>query len=655
MANPDYNTNKKIEKKEVQYLGREFSDIRNNLLEFAKSYFPKTYNDFNESSPGMMFIEMAAYVGDILGFYIDNQYRETLLHSAEEKKNIFKIAQSYGYKPKLSSPATAICDISVEVPAIQVGQTFEADLNYAPVLDADSSFASTGGTTFRLMDDINFKVSSSLDNMIQEISQYSGEVPSHFKLTKKGLVKSGTKTSQEFTFGNATKFDKVILSNSNVIDIISCTDSKEDKWYEVPFLAQDTVFASMENSEKNSPDLSTYKKESPFLLKLIKTAKRFTTYVRSDGKTEIRFGSGVSSNADEELIPNPDNVGSSLSLGVNKLDASFDPSNFLNTRTFGLSPSNTTLKITYTYGGSIKDNAMSDTIKNLDNINFTIDTDGLTTSLVNDMKASLEVRNDEPATGGSGGESNEEVRQNALAYFNSQNRAVTKEDYIIRVYSLPQKYGNIAKCFIVQDEQLEANTKLIMKNGKIAKNTSISTLPNPLALNFYTLGYDSNENLVTLNNAVKNNLKTYLSQYRILTDAINIKDAYIVNISCRFSIIAQRGYNKNEVLLKAIEEVKKHFEIKKWQIGQPIILSDIAYKISLVDGVASIVPPEDDNPQKQMVVIENEYQTESGYSGHVYDIQSATKDGIIYPSLDPCIFELKFPNTDIEGRVVGDV
>ena len=247
------------------------------------------------------------------------------------------------------------------------------------------------------------------------------------------------------------------------------------------------------------------------------------------------------------------------------------------------------------------------------------------------------------------------MRQNALAYFNSQNRAVTKEDYIIRVYSLPQKYGNIAKCFIVQDEQLEANTKLIMKNGKIAKNTSISTLPNPLALNFYTLGYDSNQNLVTLNNAVKNNLKTYLSQYRILTDAINIKDAYIVNISCRFSIIAQRGYNKNEVLLKAIEEVKKHFEIKKWQIGQPIILSDIAYKISLVDGVASIVPPEDDNPQKQMVVIENEYQTESGYSGHVYDIQSATKDGIIYPSLDPCIFELKFPNTDIEGRVVGDV
>jgi len=651
----DYNTNQKVEKKEVQYLGREFSDIRNNLMEFAKTYFPNTYNDFNESSPGMMFIEMAAYVGDVLGFYIDNQYRESLLHAAEEKKNIYKIAQSFGYEPKLSSPATAICDFSVEVPSLQVGETYQPDLDYAPILAGDSTFSSTNGTTFRLADDINFKVSSSLDNMDIRVSKFDETTPTHFTLTKKGICKSGTKTSQTFTFGNATKFDKIILSNNKVIDIMSITDSKEEKWYEVPFLAQDTVFASMENSDNNSPDLTSYKKESPFLLKLIKTAKRFTKYVRSDGKTEIRFGSGISSNADEEIIPNPDNVGSSLSLGVNKLDESFDPSNFLKTKTFGLAPSNTTLTVKYTHGGSVKDNALSGTITNLDNVSWTFDDTGLNGTKVSDMKTSLVITNEESATGGSSGETNEQVRQNALAYFNSQNRAVTKEDYIIRVYSLPQKYGNIAKCFIVQDEQLEANTKLIVKNGKISKNKSISTLPNPLALNFYTLGYDANQNLVTLNHAVKNNLKTYLSQYRILTDAINIKDAYIVNISCRFSIITQRGFNKNEVLLRAIESVKKYFDIKKWQIGQPIILSDIAYAISLVDGVASIVPPEDDNPQKQMVVIDNEWQTESGYTGHVYDLQSATKDGVIYPSLDPCICELKFPNTDISGRVVGDV
>ena len=653
--NPDYNTQKKTIRKDVNYLGREFSSIRNNLIEFAKSYFPKTYNDFNESDPGMMFIEMAAYVGDVLNFYVDNQYRETLLHSAEEKKNIFKIAQSYGYKPKLSSPATAICDISVEVPAIQVGQTFEADLNYAPVLDADSSFASTGGTTFRLMDDINFKVSSSLDSMEIEVSQTSGTEPTHFKLTKKGILKSGKKTTQSFTFGNAVKFDKVILNNDNVVDVVKCIDGNGDQWYEVPFLAQDTVFKSVENTDLNSPDLSSFKKESPFLLQLFKTTKRFTRYVRSDGKTEIRFGAGISNNADEEIIPNPDNVGSSLGNGISKLDESFDPSNFLKTQTYGLAPSNNTLTFTYTHGGSILDNAATNTITNLDEINFTIDETGLETQKITDMKASLGITNPTPATGGSSGETNEEVRQNALAYFNSQNRAVTKEDYIIRTYALPQKYGNIAKTYIIQDEQLESFTNLIMKDGKIAKNKGTSTIPNPLALNMYVLGYDAKGNLVTLNRAVKQNLKTYLSQYRLMTDAINIKDAYIVNIAVKFSIITQRGFNKNEVLLKCVDEVKKHFSVKRWQIGQPIILSDIAYKISLVDGVASVVPPADDNPQKQMVVIQNKFQTSSGYSGHVYDIQSATKDGVIYPSLDPCIFEVKYPNIDIQGRVIGDI
>jgi hypothetical protein len=171
----------------------------------------------------------------------------------------------------------------------------------------------------------------------------------------------------------------------------------------------------------------------------------------------------------------------------------------------------------------------------------------------------------------------------------------------------------------------------------------------------YVLGYDRNRKLVALNAAVKQNLRVYLSQYRILTDAINIKDGYTINIGARFSIITQRGFNKNLVLLKCIDAVKNHFNTQKWQINQPIILSDIAYVISLVDGVASVVPPEDDNPQKQLVVIENKWRTENGYSGHVYDLQSATKDGIIYSSLDPSIFELKYPNLDIEGRVVGDI
>ena len=656
MPNAEYGTSKKIVKKNVKYIGRDFSSIRQNLIEFAKSYYPTAYNDFNESSPGMMFIEMAAYVGDVLSYYADNQFRETLLHAAEEKKNIFKIAQSFGYKPKLSTPSSTIADITIEVPATtEDNENYEPDTNYALKVDADSVFSSKSGRSFRLMDDIDFAVSTSYDNRVEKVSQTDGDIPTHYTLTKKGNLESGFKTSETFTFGDAVKFDKIILGKKNVIDIISCVDDDGNDWYQVPFLAQDTVFKDIENNSVNSPDVSSDKTTAPFLLKLIKTANRFTTYVRSDGKMELRFGAGVSSNADEEIVPNPDNVGSSLGTGLSKLDESFDPSNFLKTKAFGQAPSNITLTVTYTYGGVQADNVVSGEITNLDSIAFTLNEEGLDATKVQDTKDSLSVFNPEPATGASGAETPEIVRQNAAAYFHAQNRAVTKEDYITRVYSLPQKYGNVAKCFIVQDEQLEQNTQTIMKNGKIKKQPNVTVVPNPLALNFYVLGFDYRKNLIALNDTVKQNLRVYLSQYRILTDAINIKDAYTINIGIRFSIITQRGYNKNEVLLRCIDAVKNHFDIDKWSIGQPIILSDVAYVISLVDGVASVVPPEDDNPQKQMVVVENKFRTSEGYSGHVYDLQSATKDGVIYTSLDPSIFELKFPNLDIEGRVVGDI
>ena len=598
MPNAEYGTSKKIVKKNVKYIGRDFSSIRQNLIEFAKSYYPTAYNDFNESSPGMMFIEMAAYVGDVLSYYADNQFRETLLHAAEEKKNIFKIAQSFGYKPKLSTPSSTIADITIEVPATtEDNENYEPDTNYALKVDADSVFSSKSGRSFRLMDDIDFAVSTSYDNRVEKVSQTDGDIPTHYTLTKKGNLESGFKTSETFTFGDAVKFDKIILGKKNVIDIISCVDDDGNDWYQVPFLAQDTVFKDIENNSVNSPDVSSDKTTAPFLLKLIKTANRFTTYVRSDGKMELRFGAGVSSNADEEIVPNPDNVGSSLGTGLSKLDESFDPSNFLKTKAFGQAPSNITLTVTYTYGGVQADNVVSGEITNLDSIAFTLNEEGLDATKVQDTKDSLSVFNPEPATGASGAETPEIVRQNAAAYFHAQNRAVTKEDYITRVYSLPQKYGNVAKCFIVQDEQLEQNTQTIMKNGKIKKQPNVTVVPNPLALNFYVLGFDYRKNLIALNDTVKQNLRVYLSQYRILTDAINIKDAYTINIGIRFSIITQRGYNKNEVLLRCIDAVKNHFDIDKWSIGQPIILSDVAYVISLVDGVASVVPPEDDNPQ----------------------------------------------------------
>ena len=655
---PDYGTNKKTVSKEVNYLGRDFTDIRNNLIEFAKNYFPNQYNDFNEASPGMMFVEMASYVGDVLNYYVDNQFRETLLQFAEERKNVLAIAQSYGYKPKLATPATVELTVSVEVPAKSDGVGgFIADLDYAGVLSADSQAVAGNGTEFTLLDDVNFKASSSLDRMkVELLDPGTGTAPTLFRLTKKVLAKSGIRESEEFSFASAKEFDKIVLSKEKVTDIISVIDSSANKFYEVPFLAQDTIFETEQNTALNDPDLGEFELDTPYLLKLIKSSRRFTTYVRDDNKIELRFGSGISDNADEEIIPNPDNVGSSLGQGVSRLDESFDPSNFLKTQTFGLAPSNTTLTVTYNYGGSVEDNVASNSITSFSRTTYTISTDGLDATKKSTSEGSLKVTNEGPASGGSSSETLTQIKENAAAYFNAQNRAVTKADYITRAYSLPQKYGNIAKAYIVQDEQLETDGQLQVIDGQVIDTRTATKQPNPLALNMYLLGYNSDKKLVALNRAVKQNLKIYLSQYRIMTDAINIKDGYVINISVKFNIIVKRGYNKNDVLFKSIQVVKDFFAPDKWQMNQPIVLGDLAYQISLVDGVVSLVPPEVNNPNKDLILIENKNSSVNGsdYSGNIYDIRTASQEGVIYPSLDPSIFELKRPNADIEGKVVGD-
>ena len=633
--------------KEVRYLNKDFTSFKDNLIEFTKIYFPNQYNDFNESSPGMMFIEMASYVGDVLSYYIDNQFKESLLAFAEEKRTVYNMVQSLGYKPKLSSASTTDIDVFQTVPATGTGTganyVVKPDLNYAMSLKAGMEIQSDTGVSFVTTEDCNFKFSSSYDPMTITVYESSANVPVTYLLKKSIKASSGTVTTENFVFNAAEKYKRIALGNQNVLEIISCVDSDGNDWYEVPFLAQDTVFTDMENTIKNDDQLYTYSDQAPYLLKLLKTSRRFTTFIREDGKTELRFGAGTSDSPDEEIIPNPDEVGSSLPGSPTFLGTAFDPSNFLATKAYGQAPSNTQLTITYRYGGGVGSNVTANSIRTIQSANIELDDTGLNAGLVSTTKNSIAINNPLPAAGGRSAESIIEVKNNALAYFQAQQRAVTKEDYITRVYALPPKYGNIAKSYVVQDSQLDSK----------AGASSEDRIANPLALNMYLLGYDANKKLSTVNQAVKENVQTYLTQFRMVTDAVNIKDAFVINIGVKFNILAKVGYNNEEIVLKAIQVVKDFFNIDKWQINQPIVIADLAYQISLVDGVSSIVAPEDNNPKKLPVVITNKFAVGSGYSGNAYDIVSATRDGIVYPSLDPSCFELKFPNTDIEGRIVG--
>jgi hypothetical protein len=618
-------------KKDIKYINKDFSNFRQSLIEFAKSYFPNTYNDFNETSPGMMFIEMAAYVGDVLSYYTDNQLKESLLSYSQERSNLLQLAQERGYKPKNSVPATVNLDVFQLLPAIQSGSTYFPDWNYSLSINQEMIVKATNSNVqFRTIEPVVFTSASITNTGGDSLSVYQVDTsnnPIYYLLKKQVKAVAGTIVTQAFTFGAAKRYDKIILTDTNIIEVLDIIDSDGNTWYEVPYLAQDTIFDEVKNDQYANVNYTSSNGVAPYLLKLKKVSRRFETRVNGDNTITIQFGAGVSTSADEELIPNPDLVGSSLYSP--NIDYSIDPSNFLYSKTYGLAPGNTTLTVRYTTGGGIESNVQADTLTTIAGVTFDSDGSGLNQALFTRIQNSVAVNNPMPAVGGKSLESIDEIRFNAIANFASQNRAVTVEDYIVRVYAMPQRFGAAAKAYILQSKDKVTDKGVVTSNQ--------------LAMDLYVLGYDLNKNLTPLNMIVKSNLSTYLEQYRMITDAINIKDAYIVNIGLDFSIVVLPGYNSNEVLLKCISKLKDIFDINKWQINQPIVLSKLYAELDRVDGVQTV----------SNITISNLTGSDIGYSNNKYDIISATKNGVIYPSFDPCIFEIKYPNKDIKGRVTS--
>ena len=615
--------------KEIKYLNKDFNSFKNNLIEFTQTYFPENFNDFSEGNPGMMFLEMASYVGDVLSFYTDNQIQETFLSTAQDKENLYNMAYAMGYTPKTTSAASVNLDISQLVPSKLVNGSHEPDYDYSLVIRANSTFNSSEGSSFYIDQDVDFTYSSSLSNMDISIFQYDTlNNPEYYLLKKTVSAISAESKTQTFAIGEPERFKTLTLFDTNIISIESITDSDGNIYHEVPYLAQDTIFEQISNIGANDPTLQQYSNETPYLIKLKKVPRRFISRVKPNNQIEIQFGAGISDKADEQIIPNPDNIGLGIKDGRSKLDKAYDPSNFLYTKAYGQAPSNTTLTVTYLVGGGLSSNVNSNTITEQGDLSIT-NKPNLNSGMLNFVKSSIVSTNVEAAKGGGAGDSIEDVRQNAIAAFSTQNRTVTKEDYIIRTLSMPPQFGSVAKAYITQDDQMSP------------LSTEPNRIPNPLALNLYTLGYNQDKKLTTLNSATKTNLATYLEQHRMLTDAINIKDAFIINIALDFEITTFKNYSNERVLLQCITELKNYFNIDKWQINQPIIISDIKNLIGAVDGVQTV----------ETVEFINKNGLINGYSQYIYPINLATRNEVLYPSLDPSIFEIKFPDKDIKGRV----
>lgn len=665
-------------KKDIKYLNRDFASLRQALIEFTKTYYSNTYNDFSEASPGMMFIEQAAYVGDILSYYTDAQLKESFINLASNKNNIYQLAQNLGYKPKISTPASVTLTLYQTLPSKWMSSdntitNYEPDFDYALKINEGMLVGSNSNQNVQFITTDFVDFSDSHNREVSVFTVDGSNNPITYLITKKVSAISATRYTQEFEVGEFKPNPTFRLTSTNFIKIESVVDSDNTTYYEVPYLAQEMVYIKSPNEAYNEPMLATANAPK-YILKLQQTNKRFTTRLVDEQTIELRFGSGNESTPDELLIPNTKNVGLGLNNSINRMGESFDPSNFLKTNTYGIAPAQTTLTVTYLAGGGIQSNVPQGDLTKIKAVSFNDDILAFTDinfPVYNEARRSLVVENIEPATGGKGFETIEEIRENAIATFGAQNRAVTKKDYEVRALAMDTMFGGIAKVYVEQDGSIDTSAaQQVLRNPSVKKDftnlvkslkgstddeitlaldtflktkQTFAVESNPFAINMYLLGYDSNNKLTTLNPTVKQNLKTYLEEYRLLTDAINLIDGYVVNIGVNFDITVFANYNKREVVLKCVQVVTNYFDINKWKMNQSINLSELELEIANVDGVSSV-------PKVEIVNLAD--STGLVYSQYSYNIAEATRNKIVYPSLDPSIFEIKYPNKDIKGRAL---
>lgn len=595
--------------REIKYVNRGFNDFRSQLIEYSKNYFPNTYNDFSPTSPGMMFIEMASYVGDILSFYQDSQLQETFLTHAKDPKNLYSLAYMMGYKPKTTGVSSTKLQITQIIEA-NATSPYLPKWTQAAIIPQNSTITSTDSTQTKFLIDsrVDFKFSSSYDPTEVTIHSLDSGNPSEYKLVKNVEVYSSQIVSTNFAIDTSEKFRTLTIQDSNIIGVLDIvTVSNSNEWTEVDYLGQDTVFIS----GSASSDLAVQK-----------VPRRFVSRFTSNGYLQLQFGAGTNNSDDSVILPDPTTIRSSNVR--DKFNKAYDPSNFLHSKSYGIAP-DSDITVRYLKGGGVKANIPADT---LTTVSFNILANGDTTRT---SSAYLTFTNPKAAEGGRDGDTVEELRENSLRAFNEQNRTVTLNDYAVRALSLPPQFGSVAKALVVQEQILNVNRDPNSVEGY-----------NPFALGLYVLAYDKDKKLITASTQLKNNLKTYLSEHIMVSDSVNIKDAFIVNIGIEYDIILRPNYSGRDVINQSNIALREYFNIDKRSINQAINIAGIYTLLDKVKGVQTV---------QNLKIVNKQDSAGVTYSKYAYDIAGATKNNTVYPSYDPCIFEIKYPNQDIKGRV----
>ena len=656
-------SDKKISPSNINYTSKDFSSIKADLIQYTKAYFPDTYKDFNETSPGMMLIELASYVGDVLSYYIDYNYKESILTTATERKNVIRLAEFLGYKTTPITPSVAKITVTTEIDALSNGLPDYGSLGtLLNPIDSGMQISSTEDSSliFETLGEIDFSISGSPDTPKPEIiSRNNTGIATEYRLTRYVNAVSGETKTKSFTITSPSKFLELDLGVTDVVEILSVVDSSQAKWYEVDYLAQDRILKEIHYT--NDPDRTSAYDQAPlatgslsldvsipYTLEYIKTNKKFVRKVDPEtNNTKLQFGNGlykfnISGSSSAGLFSTIEQQGMSVSgvpsTVINSAINNLTSNNSLN---LGETPANTVITVTYRQGGGATSNAQV----------------GELTNLVTSV-GGISVSNDEPASGGTNGETITEIKENAKTYFASQLRCVTREDYVARILNLPAKFGNIAKAQVVRLNDISG-------------------------LKIYTLSYDQQRRLTQTPLLVLNNLRMYLEQFRMINDALDfgfdlntvdptdsaydntrVYSGYKINFGVFFEGVVDRRFNKTEVKIEIIECIREFFLIDKMKFGQAINLNELKYEILGKEGVIALPTlnifqsteelPGFTGTNRVLCSVDavgDSTGTETGY-GFQYPFTNALQNDVIRPSVTPAVFELRNPSTDIYGRVI---
>ena len=592
----------------IDYLARDFQSIKDALVEHAKKYYPDTYKDFSEVGFGSLMLDTVAYVGDNLSFYLDYTANETFLDTASEFDNILKLSKPFGFKYTENPSSHGVGTFFALIPANSLGNG--PDQNYMPILKKNSTLKNRSGTSFSLIEDVYFDREDN-EVVVGTVNETTG-LPLTYAVKAHGRIQSGYLTQTFYDVSDYQRFLKIPVNIDYLTEIISVTDADGNEYYEVDYLSQDVVYRAILNRDNN--DSNT---EVKSILKPFSVPRRFVV-IREKNKTYLQFGTGDASSEtyNSELI-DPSAVTLEI-YGKNYIsDKDFDPNNLIKSDKLGVVPSNTTLRIIVRANNSDNVNTGAGTLTSVGSALFDFgDTRNLDITKINSVRASLEVNNEEPIVGDTPIINSEELKFRVYNTFGSQNRAVTEKDYEALLYNMPPEFGSVKRASIARDyDSFKRN------------------------INIYVVSEDSVGALVNTNQSIKENVKVWLNKNKMINDTIDILDAKIVNLSIKFSVVADLEADSSQVLRDCISALEREYSKTKF-IGEAFFISDIYTLLKNVQGV---------NDVKSVKV---EQKNGIDYSDVFFDVNRfMSRDGRYIEAPKNIIFEIRFPRSDIYGEI----